>query len=301
MLTFTLLFNLMLLLFWVRLWSSPSGEFHFNPFLSGTVRLTDSVFSFLRPVLRLPEQAAALLILVFIVAFKTLFVSRLGGHWSLTIGAVFQFAPPVAGDLWGPRFLYSALDAALFFAHVWTVYFLVLAISSQQRASRAAEAFAYFARPFSRLPFLAQPVALLVIHGLLALTLSRTGVLTETLPNQTAEPSAASPFLSGPLLLQGLRTGWLAVLSFADGLALLTRTLFVLILGNFAAAILQIGGIAVVCHEAVEMLMGRFARNRTATGMGLDFTPLIFFFVISITYDSIRAGLFNLIHSNFFQ
>ena len=298
-----IIFNTLILLFWVRVWSAPANEFYFNPFLSGTVRLTDSVIAFLRPALRLPEQAAALLVLLFFGAFKTLLLGRLGDTWTLTIGAVFHFAPPSASDLWWPHFLYSALDAALFFVRFWTVFFLVEAISGQPRASRAAEAFAYFARPFSRLPFALQPVALLALHGLLALALSRTGVLTEAMAGQAADvdKTAASPFLTGPLFAQLLKTGWLAVLSLADGLALLTQALFILILGNLAAAILQIGSVTVICHEAVEMLLGRFARNRGVTGMGLDFTPLIFFFVVSITYDGIRSGLFNLIHSAFFQ
>lgn len=303
MLSFQIIFNLLILLFWVRLWSTPANEFYFNPFLSGTVRLTDSVLAFVRPVLRLPEPVAALLALLFIGAFKTLFLGRMGGAWTLTVGSVFHFSPASSGDLWGPHFLYSALDAALFLARFWTVYFLVVAISTQQRASRAQEAFAYFARPFSRLPFLAQPVVLLVLHGALAFALCRSGVLTEAMAGQTAEveKAAASPFLTGPLLVQLLKTGWLGVLSMADGLALLTQALFILILGNFAAAIFQIASVTIICHEAVEMLLGRFARNRAATGFGLDFTPLIFFFVVSMTYDGVRAGLFNLIHSPFFQ
>lgn len=302
MLNLQVIFNVLLLLFWVRLWSAPANEFYFNPFLSGTVRLTDSVLSFLRPVLRLPEQASALLTLLFIGAFKTLLLGRMGGSWSLTVGAVFHFSLPPSGDLWGPHFLYSALDAALFFARFWTVYFLVLAISPQQRASRAFEAFAYFARPFSRIPFLAQPVVLLAIHGALAFVLCRTGVLTEAMAGQQAgvEQASASPFLTGPFFMQLLKTGWLGVLSMADGLALLTQALFILILGNFAAAILQIGSLTIICHETVEMLLGRFARN-PVTGMGLDFTPLIFFFVANLTYEGVRAGLFNLIHTSFFQ
>jgi hypothetical protein len=301
MLKIPIIFDVLFLLFWVRLWSAPANEFYFNPFLSGTVKWTDSTLAFLRPVLRLPEQAATLLVLLFIGVFKTLLYGRMGNVWVLTIGSVFQFSPPAASDLWGPHFLYSALDTALFFARFWTVYFFVLAISPRERTTRVAEAFAYFARPFSRLPFLAQPAFLLAFHGLLAFSLTRTGILAEALTGHATAPTAASPFLDGPLFVQALKTGWLAVLSFADGLTLLTRALFILIIGNFASSIFQIRGLMIICHETVEMLLGRFARNRAVTGMGLDFTPLIFFFVVSITYDSVRTGLFNLIHSSLFQ
>jgi hypothetical protein len=301
MLKLPIIFNVLMLLFWVRLWSAPANEFYFNPFLSGTVRLTDAAHAFLRPVLRLPEQASALLLVLFVGVFKTLLLGRLGTTWSLDIGSVFRFGPSPSGELWAPHFLFSALDFAQFLLRLWTVFFLVQALSFRQRAGRALEAFAFFARPFSSLPFLAQPAALLALHGLLAFALSRAGVLTEALSDQAVETPTASPFLTGPLLLQALRTCWLGVLSFADGLLLLTQSLFVLILGNFVASLFQIGGAMVICHEAVEMLLGRFARNRGATGLGLDFTPLIFFFVVSLTYDSIRAGLLNLIQFPFFH
>jgi hypothetical protein len=297
-----LLFNILLLLLWVRLWSAPSKEFYFNPFLSGTVRLTDSVFAFLRPVLNLPEAVTAVLLILFTVAFKTLLIGRMGGQWSIPFGGLFLFSQPVAGEHWGPHFLYSALHFAAFLIRFWSVFLLVKLLTLQQRTSRAAEAFAFFSRPFSRLPLLAQPAVLVVLHVALAFAVSRTGTLsTIAQVGQEAQAVAVSPFMTGPLFAQLLKTGWLAALSFADALALLTRTLFILIIGNFGAAILQAQGAAIICHEGVELLLGRFARNRAATGMGFDFTPLIFFFVVDMMYNAIRQGLFNLIQSPYFN
>jgi len=45
----------------------------------------------------------------------------------------------------------------------------------------------------------------------------------------------------------------------------------------------------------VELLLGRFAR-RGGAGMGLDFTPLIFFFVVDLLYSSIGRVLIQLMH-----
>jgi len=47
-------------------------------------------------------------------------------------------------------------------------------------------------------------------------------------------------------------------------------------------------------------LLGRFAR-RGGNGMGFDFTPLIFFFVIDLMYGSICRILFELIQSPFLK
>ena len=294
-------FNILLLLFWIRLWSAPDKEFYFNPFLSGTIKITDSVLAFLRPVLYLPEQVAAAVILLFGVLFKTILFLRLQVTWTIKLGTFFHFSPLAAGDKISPLLLFSLLHFATFLLRLWTVYLLVRLITPPLRTTRATEAFAFFARPFSRLPLLAQPVVLLALHAALAFTVSRTGVLsTVSQITEGAKAVAVSPFLDGPLYAQLLKTGWLAALSFADGLALLTRGLFILILGNLAAAVLQARGATIICSEGAELLLGRFARNRVG-GMGFDFTPLIFFFVVDMMYNSICLGLFNLIHLPLFN
>lgn len=294
-------FNILLLLFWIRLWSAPAKEFYFNPFLSGTIKFTDSVLAFLRPVLYLPEQAAAVVILLFVILFKTLLLLRLQVPWVIKLGTFFHFSPIVVGDKMSGLLLFSILHFAAFLLKLWTVYLLVRLITPPFRSNRATETFDFFARPFSRLPLLAQPVVLLALHAALAFTVSHVGVVsTITQITESAKPVAASPFLAGPLFAQVLKTGWLAVLSFADGLSMLTRALFILILGNLAAAVLQARGAVIICSEGVELLLGRFARNRVG-GAGFDFTPLIFFFVVDMMYNSICLGLFNLIHSPMFN
>jgi hypothetical protein len=294
-------FNLLLLLFWIRLWSAPAKEFYFNPFLSGTVKFTDSVLAFLRPVLYMPEQAAALVVMLFVILFKTILFARLNVPWNIRIGVYFQFAPAAAAGQVTPTLLFSVLHVAVFLVRLWTVYLLVWLITPPFRVTRATEALAFFARPFSWLPKLAQPPVLLALHLLLAFALARTGVLSVLgLPTEAPKPVAVSPFLEGPLTFQLLKTAWLAALSFADGLMLLTRGLFVLILCNLGAAVFQSRGLLVICNEGVELLLGRFAR-RGLGGMGFDFTPLIFFFVVDLMYNSICRGLFELIHSPFFK
>jgi len=90
-------FHIAALIFWVRLWSAPAREFYFNPFLSGTMRLTDSVLAFLRPVLFMPERAAALAVLIFVLLFKTVVTWRFGGDWLIRVG---RCPPRIAPFLW---------------------------------------------------------------------------------------------------------------------------------------------------------------------------------------------------------
>ncbi|MDD4101737.1 MAG: hypothetical protein PHU80_03785 [Kiritimatiellae bacterium] len=298
---FILFFNFIALFFWVRLWSAPAKEFYFNPFLSGTVKLTDTILAFLRPVLYMPAQAAACCVMLFIVVFKTVALHRLNIGWNITVGTYFNFSPPAAANPVLPILLFSFMQTALFIIRLWTVYLLVRLITPAFRSSRALEALDFFCRPFSWIPFALQPLALLALHGVTALILTRTGSLGIT-PHPLGEPtpSAVSPFMQGTILLQMLKTGWLAALSLADGLMLLTRCLFALIIGNLLAAISRAQGLSIICSEGVEMLLGRFAR-RGAAGMGFDFTPLIFFFVVDLLYNSVCQVLLRLIHSPMFN
>jgi hypothetical protein len=294
-------FNILLLLFWIRLWSAPAKEFYFNPFLSGTVRMTDSVLDFLRPVLYLPEQAAAMIVLLFIILFKTILFLRLQVIWTIKFGTYFNFSSTLVGDKMSAVLLFSILHFAAFLLKLWTVYLLVRLITPPFRANRATETFDFLARPFSRLPLLAQPFVLLALHAALAFTVSRTGTLsTISQITETAKAVAVSPFLEGPLYAQFLKTGWLAALSFADGLSMLMWALCIFVLGNLIAAVLQTRGAMIICSEAVELLLGRFARTRIG-GMGFDLTPLIFLFVVNMLYTYICLGLINLINSPLFN
>lgn len=294
-------FDILVLLFWVRLWSAPEREFYFNPFLSGTVKFTDSVLGFLRPVLALPEQAAAMAVMLFIILFRTLLLFRLNVPLTITLGTYFQFSPAVTHGKAISLLLFNFLDLAAFLFRLWTAYLLVRLITPPFRETRASEAFAFFTRPFSRLPVLAQPIILFALHGVLAIVLSRTAALHIAGPALTpSQAVTASPFLQGPLYLQVLKTGWLAALSMADGLLFLTRGLFILILANLGAALFRAQTLLLICNEGVELLLGRFAQ-RSVGGMGFDFTPLIFFFVADLMYNSICRMLYELIQSAFFR
>ena len=301
-------FHIIILVFWIRLWSASPNEFHFNPFLSGTVRATDAVLAFLRPVLFLPEQTAALTVLLFTLLFKTMLFWKVfggfGGGWVLSIGLLsenrlFAFAPRAADGQFAPLLLFSALQAAAFIIRLWTVYLLVRLITPASRVTRATDALAYFSRPFSRLPFFTQPFLLLGLHAALALILTRTCALDIARPIQEAAghpATAASPFLAGPFYAQVIKTGWLAAISFADGLKIMMNALLIMILCNIAAMLLQLRGTSIISSEGIELMLGRFAR-RNPSSMGIDFTPLIFIFVVNIAYGSVCQVLYSLITS----
>ncbi len=299
MLTFlNTLTNLMLLLAWVRLWTRPSREFYFNPFLSGTSRLCDSVLDPLRAALRLPEAPIALLVMLMLFALRTLIISHLGGTWICQLSPLFIFMAPENNGSWTPIFTFSALHAIAALLRFWGVYLIVRLITTNYRANRAFEAFSYFTRPFSLLPLPLQPLLLLIGHLALVTTL-----LHLNLPHSSAIGSSEltqhliSPIASSSTLAQIVKTLWLSVLSMSGSLATLTSALFILIIGNLITSILGIQNLMLICHEGAEMLMGRFARSVSPATTGLNFAPLFFFLGINLLHHTIVSMLHQLISS----
>jgi hypothetical protein len=301
MLYLQLIAHLILVLLWLRIWVKPANEFYFNPFLSGTTRFIDSILNFLRPVLMLPDQAAAFLLLAFFCVFKTLFFLRFGNGVILSFGTLFSFTPPPQNDAFPLQVLYGVLQFALFLVRLWTLYFFITIISPPKRLTRAGEAFAFFTRPFSLLPFVIQPFILIGLHFCLTITILNLGFTPATLTVLIQEPhaNAADLFQTGNPLLLLLKTGWLSMMSFFDGLMWVNNALLLCLLGSFLSLIFGLKTVMLICTEGLEVFLGRFWRRQTATS-GVDFTPIIFYFIVYTLYSMIQIGLYQLISSPLF-
>ena len=285
---FLLATDILLLLFWVRLWSAPRGDFHFNPFLSAPTRLTDRVLSFLQPVLPLPERLLALLVLVFLLGFRAVAVDRLAGGppWSVTIGLFFTFMPHAVG-LHG-ALAFSLLDFLLFVARLWSLYLLVQLLTPVPRHDRASQAFAVAARPFSEIPGWLRLFALAAAQVAIMYALTGAGVLVRHVPEGMPAPPAL-PGPGAPWLISVLYHGWLAALSAADALLAARACLVAFILGSLASLLLQSAALNAICNEGIAVLLGRFGR-RAPVGM-FDFSPVLYYFGVSILHWLVAIGV----------
>ena len=280
--TFLLLTNLLLLLFWVRLWSQPDRELYFNPLLSAPTRLTDRVLDFLRPALPLPERLTTLLLLVFLLAFRGAAWYRLfpEAPCAVTIGPLFRFVPRepgVAGAL-----AFSLLSFLFFVACYWGVYVLTSFLTPVRRRDRTSEAFRFAALPLAALPRVAQLLLLLAVHGALLYVLCQVGIPGAAPTPQASSghvPAAALPALT--LTQQPIQLVYLGLLSVADLLATALHLMFALIVGSFAAALLQNPAIGILCNEGIAVLLG--TRQRLMIGF-LDLTPLLYLVALHLLY-----------------
>ena len=290
--TFLVITDLLLLLFWVRLWSLPDKELYFNPLLSAPTRLTDRVLDFLRPALPLPGRLTALLLLAFLLAFRAVALTyfRAEETWSLTIGTIYNFAPRTSGV--HGALIFSALHFLFFIARYWGVYVLIQILTPALRRDRAAEAFHFAALPLALLQRWAQILLLLVVHGVLVYELTLVGAGTvQALPGIAAHPLA--PPVAAAASDRLLYLGCLSLLSVADLLMMAWQLMFALLVGSFAAALLQNAALNAICNEGVATMLG--TRKRLIVGF-LDLTPLLYMAGAYILYNLVIGSfLFSVI------
>lgn len=287
--TLLILINFLLFLFWIRLWADPQREFYFNPFLSGPIRMVDTVVG----ALGLPPKLTCLFILTFGLTFRAALAFRFSHNWQISLGSVFFFQP--VARQFPHLLLFSVLDFMFFIVRLWSAYVVIRLITPPSRRDRATEAFHFAVRPFSRLLPLPRLAVLALAHLLLVLELTQNA-------KQIPHPGAAA--LGGNLpsiphaaipdaLAKLLSHGWMAAASFADGLNAMRAALVAVVIGGFLAAILQNQVLRQICFEAMNVILGRFARAPFAAGM-IDFTPLIFFFALQILYSAFSSLLWAL-------
>lgn len=288
------IFNIILVFLFVKLCSKNESEFFFNPFVGLVSTRINKLLDFLKPVLAMPEQMAILVIATFLFLFKTLLFSRLSPVIAISFGELITCTPTAVMPERASLLAFSLLNTITFVFKFWSFYFLTSLIAVPLRKTRASEAFSYYAMPFSRVPLLFQPFVLLLLHTVLAYICSSVGTLTYLVPG--ADAPGVIALTSAPFAIRMIKTIWLGMLSFSDAIMIMIQVLFVGIIGSMVATALRKKEMMTLCSETTELILGRFSRGSAARG-GLDFTPIIFFFVAHYGYMIICTFVTNLINT----
>jgi len=306
-----LFFNLILLALLARICSPTRPEIFFNPFISGPNGWFDALHNFFRPALRLPARMADIVLFALVFTIKTMLLYRIGFQSATAIGLWLISSPlhaPDAAPALPQLFAASAVESGLFIIRTWSAFLFISTITPTSRAGRAYDAFCFFTRPYSQIHLVLQPIVLLAIcFGCCRLMMfcteitdpeimSRIAGGQQALPRffAPAEKITAATFTQGPPVLQIFRTLYLAMLVVAEGLRYANQILFAAIIGSIVCVIFRFRVGMVICNECVSMVLARF-RSQNIVGGGIDFVPLIYFFVVNIVYSIIGNALRQLI------
>ncbi len=272
--TWDMLFNVLLLIFWVRLWPIRSREFYFNPYLSRLSSLTDKVFRFIEPVFfQAPARIVALGSLAFLIAFRCFLVK--GGGWTLGMG-VFWIT------LRDPGFFglvaFSFLSFAMFMLNLWTFAVVYLTFNNNS-APHARGAIRVITYPFSAIKAERRPVVLLVAGMAIVFAL-------DMLTNDFRGIAGGERVIIGDLSTGGpvqyaLRLALISVSGILEIIVIVRTLMFVLIIGSIMSVVAGSPNVAYVCNDWVELFLGVFRNYPLRLGM-MDLTPIIFFIALDI-------------------
>jgi uncharacterized protein YggT (Ycf19 family) len=270
--------NLLLLLFWFRIWLREDRELVFNRFLSPIGRISSTAIDFLRPVLfGTPTRIIAALALVFLLVFRGLL--GIGGH--LQFGffpngdqvlriAHMRIGSPVTGVV------FSLLSFARFLFRLWGLA-IIYVYGRSAAFDHATGTLNVLSRPFTDMRAEWRPFFLLAAGILIAGATELTGGIRL----DGVHPLHAVVHCAGSALME-----WINLIPLIVGLLIL------LIVGSWVSIFTRSGGMMYFCREWLQVFMGPL-RNYPLRVGSIDLTPLIMIFGLRMIHGFLARLLSN--------
>ena len=271
------IFNILLLLFWFRIWTWDDRQLYFNPYLAMLTRVSDQMLTILRPVFRginprlVPAMAILFLLIMRAIAFSV------GSQ--IVIGLGFERGMPESSGIIS-CLVFSALSFLSFLFMLWSLALVYVWNKSDSFSDHTENTLNCIARPFTGLKPEWRPVALLAAGTLLSAAVA------------IADSGRISPGFRGSGVLNLLArftisslAGWTNFLMVVHSLSIM------LIIGSWISMFMASHNLRVFCDEWLSFLMGPLRRYPLRIGM-FDLTPLIFIIGIGLIHPKIMYFLY---------
>ncbi len=270
-----LLFNFLLLMFWVRLFPPEQDVTYFNPYIAWINRISRIVLNRIRIKLPQvsPKQAAGM---VFALLLILRAIVMPGMRFGLEVSV------PVSG-LVHPVLL-SAASFAMMLFYLWTAY-LVLA-PKRSRGDAMSQCMRYVARPLPQWSPQRRWMAVV------ALGLVISSVLVLVAHAAYSEAGLAPPPPQRFLLRIGVNTAAALV----DLLAIMQTLLIAAVIGSWMSLLAPSDALAAFCQDAMALLIGPLRDYRLAVGP-LDLTPLLAVVALMLLHSMLMSLLIPLYES----
>lgn len=272
--TWDILFNIVFVIFWFRIWTAEDRGLFFNPYLAPLAHLSDSALNFLRPVFfRTPSRMIAAVALSFLLVFRGMIFHGMSiakeASWVLRLG--FERQSDTSGIV--SSLVFSALSFAVFLFKVWGLSLIYVRTRPGSSRDHTTDTLYHLSRPFSDISTELRPAALLGYGILLALLLNLAGEisLVKTTWQQTS------------FLVVILKYSISAIAGWVQILPIMRSLMMVLIIGSFVSMFTASQGMMFFCREWIDLLLGPLRRYPIRIGM-FDLTPILFFIVIGYVY-----------------
>ena len=210
------LYNIVLLLFWSRLWLTDDQEMVVNRYLAAYGRLQQRAIDFLQPVLPfMGPRSIAMMSLLVLIVFRGLAVPN-DAEWRLSFG--FIIGQTQASSI-PSRIVFSTLSFALFLFKIWGISLVYVWHRQQVTFRSTIDALYQLARPFTDVPLAWRPVLLLGFGGGLAFALTWIG---------------GASLVPGTGLIHVPQLLTISLMAWVHLLPIIQQVLFLVIIGSFA-------------------------------------------------------------------
>ena len=286
-----LLFNLLLMLSWLKIWVGHDRSTVFNPYLVSIDRIGDRVLRVFNPLfMGADPRWGALGALLILTVFRALLNAVLpptttaGGReltWPLGIGFLhFDIYPRSLVS----RLVFSFLAFALFLFQIWGVSLILLRRQWTSHSPRAREFLRQLARPFSDAHPVLRPLVLFLIGLLIVALFMWCGVPQE---DQGIFGSPLSTILALCLSVSA---------AFVDLLSIVQSLLFTVIIGAWFASAAAARSLATICTEWMDLLLGPLRKYPVRIGR-FNLTPFLLLLAIGFIHVLLMQFLY-ILHMN---
>lgn len=288
--TWDVLFNLLALVFWFRVWNQKEREACFNPYLAPLDRLSEVVIGFLAPVVPgLTKRLIALFVVVLVLLFRGL-VAPNKVAWVLSMG----FDRQVDTSSLAACIEFSVLSFALFLFRLWGIAIIFTITNARRSTEHPVVMLSFLSRPFSDLRIEWRPVFLLAYGMGLVLLLDRAGS-----PAALSHGFSVQAYLNWGNeadVVSALKVVVLSMVAWVQLLPLLQTLMFMLIIGSLISSFTSARGMYMVCRDWINLFLGPLRNHPIRLGM-FDLSPIIFFILIGVVHTVLMAVLLASLHA----
>lgn len=277
-----LLFNLALLLFWVRLLPPDRQPAYYNPYIAWIHNLSRSALNVIRTLLPgLSQTSLAALAFSFLLGLRALVMALpadSAGVWTLRFG--FERMTPATG--FPARLGFSLLSFGVILFYLGAAHALLV---RRLRGNAAlSECLTLLVRPLGNLPPARRWAAVALLGLGLGIGLAVCGI--SLVPGETWLATPVSIRFAGRMLVN-------TAAALAGLLPILQSLLLAAIIGSWIALLVPSESLAGFCREALDFLIGPLRRYRIAIGL-LDLMPLLAWLALAVAYQILARLLWPL-------
>ncbi len=287
-----ILFNIVVLFFWFRMWNREERDIPLNPYLSKLVTFTQPVIDLFRAMFgKAPASWAATAALLFLILFRGLALPALNPEsareaWVLKMG--FSSVSPAMHSGRNALFyvMFSGLSFAIFLFQVWGLAMLFVGTRRDiQTGHHPAETLYFVARPFADIRMLFRPWILLVYGVGLACAVHMAGMGWMTF--HSGSPAGLAWIIVRYAIIAGSGA--------VDLLLVLRFLIIILIIGSWIVMFTGNEALMILCREWLDFLLGPFRRYPVRIGP-LDITPIVAFLALDILHWLLNGVLLRFIY-----